>query len=81
MKRGNAVAARMPRMAITTISSTNVKPRCCFMVLPFLSIKTGFKKYCKNVPQTSCQSYASDQQPEVTSELKVGEVFGAVGAV
>src|SRR5688572_15202655 len=46
MYRGIAVAARMPRITITTMSSMNVKPVCLFLI--FFSFPGGFAPPLKN---------------------------------
>src|SRR3989442_14883351 len=43
MNLGAAMAARMPRIRITTISSISVKPRVCFVIFVYLSDLTAYR--------------------------------------
>ncbi len=56
MNLGAAMAARMPRIRITTISSISVKPRVCFVILVSL---TNLVAYRLNLtPDTLYTSFA-----------------------
>src|SRR5438034_2096381 len=63
MNFGAAMAARMPRIRITTISSTSVKPRVCFFILVSL---TNLVTYRLNLtPDTLYTSFAEAFHPQM----------------
>jgi hypothetical protein len=77
---GNAVAAKMPRITITTISSIRVKP-CWVWVGFMLGLSDGiWRKSNKNQQPVVTTAVTTGAAPAATGSVYVNEQFAGVAA-